>query len=74
MQSSMPADRLEQALAEISPPKREKAEAAKLRYQRRQARLARRQLELHVKRQQANLDPIARALAKARALAEKSNP
>ncbi len=62
-------ERFAQALAEISPAKRESANAARLRYERRQARVARRQLELHSKRQQPNLDPIAKALAKANALA-----
>ncbi len=62
-------DRLLLALAEISPAKQELANAARLRYERRQARIARRQLELQRKRQQPNLDPIAKALAKAKALA-----
>lgn len=62
------AERLALALAEISPAKQESANAARLRYERRQARVARRQLELQRKRQQPNLDPIAKALAKAKAL------
>lgn len=69
MLNSNNAERLAQALAEISPVKLESANAARLRYERRQARVARRQLELQRKRQQPNLDPIAKALAKAKALA-----
>jgi hypothetical protein len=63
------AERFAQALAEISPAKRESANATRLRFERRQARIVRRQLELQNKRQQSNLDPIAKALAKAKALA-----
>ena len=59
------ADAFALALAEISPAKREKADAARLRHERRQARLARRQLELAGARGQAAVDPAARALAKA---------
>lgn len=69
MLNSNNAERLAQALAEISPAKQAQANAARLRYERRQARVARRQLELLRKRQQPNLDPIAKALAKAKALA-----
>ena len=54
-----------EALAEISPARRAKADAARLRYERRQARLARRQQELASVRGQSTVDPIARALAKA---------
>ena len=53
------------ALAEISPARRAKADAARLRYERRQARQARRQRELAAVRGQSALDPVARALAKA---------
>lgn len=59
------ADAFTQALAEISPAKREKADAARLRYERRQVRLARRQRELAAVRGQTAADPVARALAKA---------
>lgn len=62
-------ERFAQALAEISPAKRDIAHAARLRFERRQMRVARRQIELQRKRQQPNLDPIAKALAKANALA-----
>lgn len=62
-------ERFAQALAEISPAKRDIANAARLRFERRQMRVARRQIELQRKRQQSNLDPIAKALAKANALA-----
>lgn len=64
------ADAFTLALAEISPAKRAKADAARLRYARRQARLARRQKELADARGQAASDPVARALAKAQALAD----
>jgi hypothetical protein len=60
-----------QALAEISPVSREKAQAARTRYERRQSRLARQQQALQVKQPQTILDPIAKALAKAKALAER---
>ena len=50
------------ALAEISPARRAKADAARLRYERRQAR---RQRELAAVRGQSAVDPVARALAKA---------
>jgi hypothetical protein len=63
------ADAFTLALAEISPAKRAKADAARLRHERRQARLARRQKELADARGQAAIDPVARALAKAQALA-----
>ncbi len=62
-------ERFAKALAEISPAKREIANAARLRFEQRQMRVARRQIELQRKRQQPNLDPIAKALAKANALA-----
>ena len=63
-------DAFAQALAEISPAKRAKADAARLRHERRQARLARRRMELADARGQAAIDPVARALAKAQALAD----
>lgn len=62
-------DILALALAEISPAKRAKADAARLRHERRQARIARRQRELASVREQTAVDPVARALAKAQALA-----
>jgi len=54
-----------EALAEISPARRAKADAARVRYERRQARLARRQQELSAARAPSTVDPVARALAKA---------
>jgi hypothetical protein len=57
------------ALAQISPAKRAKADAARLRHERRQARIARRQGELAAARAKPDNDPVARALAKAQALA-----
>jgi hypothetical protein len=60
---------MEKALAVLDANKRLKANAAKQRYENRQQRLLRRQVELKNKRAQHALDPIARALAKAKALA-----
>lgn len=59
---------MKKALAVLDYEKRLKANAAKLRFEYRQLRLERRQLELKNKRTQQALDPIAKALAKAKAL------
>ena len=59
---------LEKALVVLDADKRMKAHVARLRYENRQLRLLRRQEELKNKRAQHTLDPIARALAKAKAL------
>lgn len=58
---------LQKALAVLDVDKRLKANAAKLRYENRQQRLLRRQEQLKNQRAQ-HADPIARALAKAKAL------
>ncbi|MBP6533513.1 MAG: hypothetical protein KA218_00490 [Arenimonas sp.] len=58
-------DPFTEALSEISPDRIVKADAARLRYERRQLRLARRQRELAAVRAQTTVDPVARALAKA---------
>lgn len=60
---------MEKALEVLDANKRLKANAARQRYENRQQRLLRRQVELKNKRGQHALDPIARALAKAKALA-----
>jgi hypothetical protein len=57
------------ALAQISPVKRTRADAARQRYERRQARIARRQRELAAARAKPDNGQVARALAKAQALA-----
>lgn len=58
-------DPFREALSEISPARVAKADAARLRYERRQVRLARRQRELSAARAPSTVDPVARALAKA---------
>lgn len=58
-------DPFTEALSEISPARTAKADAARLRFERRQVRLARRQRELAAVRAQSTVDPVARALAKA---------
>ena len=60
---------MKKARAVLDNEKRLKANASKLRFEYRQLRLDRRQLELKNKRAQQALDPIAKALAKAKALA-----
>ena len=67
------SESLVRALAELTPDKLAKSRAARGRYERRQARLQRRQLELQQKRSQALLDPLARAMAKAKALADNDD-
>lgn len=64
---------LQQALNMLDPIKLAKANAAKQRYERRQLRLQRRQTELQKKRSQQTLDPLAKALAKAKALANQQD-
>jgi len=63
------SDTFSLALVQISPAKRARADAARQRYERRQARIARRQRELAAARAKPENDPVARALAKAQALA-----
>jgi len=63
------SDTFSLALAQLSPAKRTRADAARLRYERRQARIARQQSELAAVRAKPDNDPVARALAKAQALA-----
>ena len=72
MAESAHSDTFTLALAQISPAKRARADAARLRYERRQARIARRQRELAASRAKPYNDPVARALAKAQALANGS--
>lgn len=64
-----PPDALQQALQCLDPARLAKSQASRQRYEQRQQRLERRQLELAQKRSQALSDPMARAIAKAKALA-----
>jgi hypothetical protein len=70
MPEAFSSDALQQALSVLEPIKHAKAKVARTRYELRQLRLQRRQLELDKKR---SIDPIARALAKAKALANQQD-
>jgi hypothetical protein len=61
------------ALEELDPIKLAKANVSRRRYELRQLRLQRQQLALQKKRSQQALDPMARALAKAKALANQQD-
>ena len=70
MPEAFSADAQQQALEVLDPTKHSKANVARNRFELRQRRLQRRQLELEKKR---SLDPITRALAKAKALANQQD-
>ena len=70
MPEAFSLDALQQALEVLDPIKHAKANVARNRFELRQLRLQHRQLELEKKR---SLDPIARALAKAKALANQQD-
>lgn len=61
---------LKKALEVLDANKLIKANTARHRYENRELRLLRRKAELEAKRAQHSLDPIARALAKAKALSD----
>ena len=65
-------DALDRAKALLPPERLAKAEVLRLRHQRRQERLRRLQAESAAKRAAALADPVARALAKAKAIAARS--
>ncbi len=70
MSEAFSSDALQQALEVLDPINHAKANVARHRFELRQLRLQRRQLELEKKR---SLDPITRALAKAKALANQQD-
>lgn len=70
MPEAFSSEALKQALEALDSIKHAKANVARNRFELRQLRLLRRQLELEKKR---SLDPIARALAKAKALANQQD-
>lgn len=70
MPEAFSSEALKQALEALDSIKHAKANEARNRFELRQLRLQRRQLELEKKR---SLDPIARALAKAQALANQQD-
>lgn len=61
------------ALEALDPIKLAKANVSRRRFELRQLRLQRQQLALQKKRSQQALDPMARALAKAKALANQQD-
>ncbi len=63
------SDAFERALQCLEPARLAKSRASRLRFEQRQKRLERLKLALAKKRSQVLLDPMARALAKAKALA-----
>jgi hypothetical protein len=65
-------DDMKRALACIAPDRLAKASAARLRHERRQARLQRLAAERERQRQALLQDPVTRALAKANATAARS--
>ena len=65
-------DALDRAKALLPPERLAKAEVLRLRHQRRQERLRRLQAESAAKRAAALADPVARALAKAKAIAARN--
>ena len=67
----MSDDALARAKALLPPERLAKAEVLRLRHQRRQERLRRLQAESAAKRAAALADPVARALAKAKAIAAR---
>ena len=70
MPEAFSSDALQQAFEMLDHIKHAKANVARNRFELRQLRLQHRQLELEKKR---SLDPIARALAKAKALANQQD-
>jgi len=66
-------DALARAKALLGEARLARSVSLKLRHERRAARLERIALETALKRQQALTDPLARALARAQALAEKGD-
>ena len=68
----MNPDALDRAKALLPPERLAKAELLRLRHQRRQERLRRLQAQSAAKRADALADPVARALAKAKAIAARN--